>query len=194
MLNMARRIAILIFGMCLIGAGAWAQDARPPGQRDLNVEVTRPQARPFLRRPAHSASRLRPVQVSLMPVGPSTITVGDPIRFRMLSLANGFGHLYVLSASGRTQVWLENIPVRAARPIRYPLAGKTVRASPPAGDEKIIFVVTRRPFDGFSGHGTNIPFDLQFTREALRTNLEQKLAALPRADWGFAEIGIRVRD
>ena len=188
MKDMTRRSAIFSLGMSLWSSTAWAQAAVEV--RDLDVET----ARPPRRRPRPAPQPQRPVQVSLMPVGPSTIAIGQPIRFRMVSLSDGFGHLYVLSASGRTQVWLENARVRAGQPLRYPLQGKIVRASPPAGDEKLIFVATRGPIEGFTGRGTNVPFDLQYMHESLRASLQQKLGLLPRDDWGFAEIGIRVRD
>ena len=52
--------------------------------------------------------------VSLLPVGPTTLSVGMPIAFRVTTSRSGYIHLYALDASGRTQVWLEN--VRLGRP------------------------------------------------------------------------------
>lgn len=161
--------------------------------RDLTVEATKPVAH-AARRPAkrHAA---RPVQVSLMPVGSSTIAIGEPLRFRMTSLVNGYGHLYVLSASGRAQLWFENVRLRAGQPLLFPRRGQTVRAAAPAGDETILFVASCQPIDGFAGKGaTMTPLDLQVTHEGLRTAIDQKFGALARNDWAFAEIKIRVRD
>ena len=95
MKDMTRRSAIFSLGMSLWSSTAWAQAAVEV--RDLDVET----ARPPRRRPRPAPQPQRPVQVSLMPVGPSTIAIGQPIRFRMVSLSDGFGHLYVLSGLAR---------------------------------------------------------------------------------------------
>ena len=65
-----------------------------------------------------------------MPLGPSSIAVGAALEFRMVSTADGFAGLYVLSASGRTQAWLENVRLRAGEPIVFPQQGLIVRATP----------------------------------------------------------------
>src|SRR5664280_2356274 len=139
MRELARRItlmAALFVGVC--GSGAFAQDNSAPSGRDLTVEAATPHARPW-RHPR------RPVQVSLVPVGASTLSIGQPLRFRMESIADGYGQLYALSASGRTQLWLENVRLRAGRFVDYPRPGFVVRAAPPAGDETIVFVASRAP-------------------------------------------------
>jgi hypothetical protein len=182
--------ALALSGLWLAMSDARAQQGETSPAKDLTVEA----AKPVQRHPAkpHAA---RPMQASVMPIGPSTIAIGAPLRFKMVSLANGYGHLYVLSASGRTQLWLENQRLRAGVPITFPGRGQIVRPAPPAGDETIIFVASRNPIDGFAGKGaTTSPLDLQLTHEALRTAIEQKLSAVPRGDWAFAEIKIRVRD
>lgn len=181
-------VALLSMGFC--AADALAKEKRVDAARDLTVEMAKPaahrQAKP---------RRVRPVQVSLMPVGPSSIAIGTPLRFKMVSLANGFGHLYVLSASGRTQLWLENAPLHAGQPLRYPRSGQIVRAAAPVGDETVIFVASRNPIDGFASRGeTTTPFDLQLTHEGMRTAIQQKFGAMPRENWAFAEIKIRVHD
>lgn len=169
---------------------ALAQDRRIDASKDLTVEAApKPASPPAKRRAAHA------MQVSLMPIGPSTLAIGQPLRFKMVSISKGFGHLYVLSASGRTQLWLENAPLGAGEPLRYPRSGQIVRAAAPAGDETIIFVASRNRIDGFAGVGaTTTPLDLQLTHEALRTAIQQKFGALPRGDWAYAEIKTRVHD
>jgi hypothetical protein len=130
-----------------------------------------------------------------MPIGPSTLSIGQPLKFRMVSLAESFGHLYVLSASGRSQLWMENVRLHAGVPIVYPRPGLIVRASPPAGDEVVIFAATRSRIAGFLGGGSSLtPFDLQYTHEALRAALQSQLNALPRDDWAIAEVSIRVQE
>ena len=140
-------------------------------------------------------SLARPVQVSLMTVGPSILSIGDPLGFRMASLAcEGYGQLYVLSASGRSQLWLENVRMHTGQPIYFPSPGSIVRATPPAGDETILFVVTRAPIHGFVGGTSMTPFDLQYTHDGLRAAIQERLAAMPRSDWAVAEVSVRVQE
>jgi hypothetical protein len=174
-----------------LAAGFWTSRAFAQETKDLQVEVT-PYHRPWRRPPPVYEG---PVQVSLMPIGPSTLSIGEPLKFRMVSLAESFGHLYVLSASGRSQLWMENVRLHAGAPIVYPRPGLIVRASPPTGDEVVIFAATRSRIAGFLGGGSSLtPFDLQYTHEALRAALQSQLNALPRDDWAIAEINIRVQE
>jgi hypothetical protein len=180
--------------LILTGIGASHVEAQTlPRQgpaRDLGVEVeTQAQPKPRPARPAQA----RAVQVSLMPIGPSTVPIGQPLRFRMVSLSNGFGHLFVLSASGRTQLWFENIRLTAGKPITFPGRGLTVRASAPAGDDSVIFVASRTRSSGFvSSEAMSKPVELQLTHDALRQQIEQKFSNIPRRSWAFSEIKIRV--
>jgi len=175
-----------------VGAAFCASRAFAQETKDLQVEVA--PHKPWRRPPP--PEYLGPVQVSLMPIGPSTLSIGQPLRFRMVSLAESFGHLYVLSASGRSQLWMENVRLHAGAPIIYPRPGLIVRASPPAGDEVVIFAATRSRIAGFLGGGGSslTPYDLQYTHEALRAALQSQLNALPRDDWAIAEVSIRVQE
>jgi len=171
---------------------AHAKDKERPNQvgRDLSPEVTRPLVEA-------STSQWSPssVQVSVMPVGPSSIGIGAPLKFRMASSVDGFGGLYVLSASGRTQAWLENVRLRAGEPVTYPRRGLTIRSTAPAGDETLVFIASRDRLESLSGLGevTN-PLDLQYTHDGLRTAIQQKLSVVKRERWAFTEIKIRVHD
>ena len=113
----------------------------------------------------------------------------------MASVAcEGYGQLYVLSASGRSQLWLENVRLHTGQPIYFPSPGSIVRATPPAGDETILFVVTRTPIHGFVGGTSMTPFDLQYTHDGLRAAIQERLAAMPRSDWAVAELSVRVQE
>ena len=190
MINSTLKLGVTLASILLGATNVSAYQSKIDGSRDLTVETSGPHA--------HHSARRRPtraVQVSLMPIGSSTITIGQPLRFKMVSLADGFGHLYVLSASGRTQLWLENIRIHAGRPIGYPTSGKIVRAAAPAGDETVIFVASRKPIDGFAGVGSTLtPVDLQLSHEGFRAAIEQKFNGISRENWAFAEIRVRVRD
>ena len=174
-----------------LGRGAFAGVGEGVAQqKDLNVEVAPSHQRPTRLRP----HVFRPMQVSLQTIGSPVISIGQPLRFRMVSLSDGYGQLYVLSASGRTQLWLENVRLRAGLPITYPRPGLIVRAAPPAGDETLLFIATRAPLEGFVGGTSGTPFDLQYTHDGLRAAVQQKLDAMPRSEWAIGELNVRVQE
>lgn len=182
------QIAFALLGICLGSNVAFAQGYPLLSGKDLNVETTQGGAQ--------QAQRAKqPFAVSIMPVGRATVKIGSPLRFRMVALASGYGHLYVLSASGRSQVWFENVVIRAGRPIRYPQAGLVVRAAAPAGDETVIFVASRKPVDGFSGAGTQTaPIEVQASHDSFLDAIQKKFGEMPRENWAFANIKVRVRE
>ena len=179
----------------VLGAAFWATHALAQ-TKDLQVEQAPPHPYPYHHHRPAPAPYSGPVQASLMPIGSSTLAIGQPIRFKMVSLGDGYGNLYVLSASGRSQLWMENVRVHAGVPISFPRPGQIVRASPPAGDEVVLFVATRSRIEGFLGGGStsNTPFDLQYTHDAFRSALQAQLDALPHEDWAVAELNIRVQE
>ena len=193
MSELTRRTAIF----AALGAGVWATGALAQ-PKDLQVEeapVHHPHHHPRPH-PAPPPPETGPVQVSLTPVGPSTLSIGEPIRFKMVSLANSYGHLYVFSASGRSQLWMENVRLYAGVPLYYPRPGQIVRAAPPAGDEIVMFVATRARIPGFLGGGSTsmTPVDLQYTHDAARDALQTQLNSVSRDDWAVAEVTIRVQE
>jgi hypothetical protein len=178
---------VAILSACFLApAVGWAA---PSVGKDLSIEISQPH------QPAQHTRRRGPVVVSLVPVGPSVLKIGAPIGFQLTSSARGYAHLYALDPSGKTQVWLENVRIRAHRPLTYPLAGFTVRAAPPAGDETIVFVVSRRPINGFAGHGTtHTPFDAQIPPADFHNTLTKKMSALPARDWVSTKVQLRVEE
>jgi hypothetical protein len=186
----------LALGLATAATDGFAQSSSAASARDLNVEAAHPHGgRPPRWRPVRPVQVLRPVQASIVPIGPSVVSIGEPLRFRMASLCEGYGQLYVLSASGRSQLWLENVRMHTGQPLYYPRPGLLVRAAPPAGDETILFVVSRMPIQGFVGGGSSaMPFDLQYTHDGLRAAIQQRLDGMPRSDWALAEISVRVQE
>jgi hypothetical protein len=155
--------------------------------RELTAETNRTQT---LRQKS-----VRPINLSLLPTMPSVLAIGEPFGFRLRSTAGGFGHLYVLSASGKVQLWFENLPVRKLRWFSYPPSELRVRAAPPVGDETIIFVVTRDRFEGFAGRGTTrTPLALQYAHAGFGEALRQKTAGIERARWASVSSVIRVAE
>jgi uncharacterized protein DUF4384 len=174
-----RSLAVLA---AIIGASpAVAQDPH----RNLAVEAPRP-AHPM--RP--SAGLLN---VSLMPTA-SVVAIGTPLAVRVMATRQAYGHLYLLSASGKTQLLMENVPLVANRAVSFPTRDLVLRAAAPAGDETVIFVASREPIQGFAGRGiTRTPMQLQQTHQGLRVALERMLQNAGRADYALAETVIRVQ-
>jgi hypothetical protein len=170
---------IAVIGLLVLAGPAAAED-----DRNLSV-VPRP--------PQSTGAQHGAFHVSLGPTTASVLSIGSPIGFSVGTTANGYAHLYVLSASGRVQLWLENVSVKAGRSLSYPTQG-VIRATPPGGDEQIVLVVTREPFSGFARGVTRSPLVLQYTHEGFRQALAAKTDRLPRSTWATAELVIRVRD
>lgn len=203
-----RVVAGPVFGAFAFGLAALAAlaatlvapvSASAQAARDLTV-VTRPE-RPGPRPEAGGGSGgggsgvSGPVTVSLVPSGSPVIRIGDPIRFKVVSTHAGFGHVYVMSASGRVQLWAENLRLQAGVPVDLPRRGLAIVAAPPAGDETVLFVATRKRFQGFLGGSTTAnPAELQITRDSLLPTLQDKLGVFPREHWGFAQLVIRVTE
>ena len=167
-------------------ASAYAADAsRGPkaDMRDLRPTPTKPG--PVLAK--------RP-EVTLRPSAP-TVPVGAPVTFEVSSSVNGFGHIYVLSASGRVQVWLENAPIGAGQRLIFPTGEMGIKAAAPAGREDLMLIVTRDRIDGFFGHaGTDVPRVLDYSHATFKKKLTAKFIDLPHQQWGYARTSVQVVD
>ncbi|MCW1841037.1 DUF4384 domain-containing protein [Prosthecomicrobium hirschii] len=184
------------FGLAALAATLVAPvSASAQAARDLTV-VTKPERpRPRPEAGGGGSGVSGPVTVSLVPSGSPVIRIGDPIRFKVVSTHAGFGHVYVMSASGRVQLWAENLRLQAGVPVDLPRRGLAIVAAPPAGDETVLFVATRKRFQGFLGGSTTAnPAELQITRDSLLPTLQGKLGVFPREHWGFAQLVIRVTE
>jgi hypothetical protein len=133
----------------------------------------------------------RPV-VTLRPSSP-VVPVGAPISFEVGSSVNGFGHIYVLSASGRVQVWMENVPISSGRRLLFPAGAAGIEAVAPAGREELMLIVTRDRIDGFLGYeGTRIPRLIDYDQRAFKRALTEKFVDLPHRQWGYARTSVQV--
>jgi hypothetical protein len=153
--------------------------------------------------PAPAATPLAQSQpglaLSILPIGPSSLPLGQTIGFRLMSVSGGYGHLYVLDTSGAVQAWAENLPLRPGLGVEYPTrdSGLLVRASPPEGTDHVIFLATLQPFSGFvDGRGGTMtePVTLPYTAVEFRRQLDAVANSLPARSWGRSEIDIRVFD
>jgi hypothetical protein len=186
-----RRLAIT-FAM----AGALAASALPASANAADRDgasmyaVDMRDLRPAPSKPGDGAVR-RPL-VALHPSAP-VVPVGAPVGFEVSSSINGFGHIYVLSASGRVQVWMENVPIAAGERLRFPIGGQSIEAAAPAGREDLMLIVTRDRIDGFIGHKTTrTPRLLDYSHEAFKRALTAKFADLPHRQWGYARTSVQV--
>jgi hypothetical protein len=153
---------------------------------DFNDEDT--ETRDLRPGPGRPAGRPR---VTLRPSTP-VVRVGMPINFELGSTINGFAHIYVVSASGRVQVWMENAPIAAGNSSVFPNRG-TITAAPPTGREDIILIVTRERINGFLGYGsTRVPRDLDYDPVSFKQAVKDKFEDLPRRDWGYDRKQVQV--
>jgi hypothetical protein len=165
-------------------ASAYAADA----SRDLNADMR--DLRPAPARPDSIPAR-RP-EVTLRPSAP-TVPIGAPVTFEVSSSVNGFGHIYVLSASGRVQVWLENAPIGAGQRLIFPTGEMGIKAATPAGREDLMLIVTRDRINGFFGYeGTSVPRVLDYSQSAFKKKLTAKFVDMPHQQWGYARNSVQV--
>lgn len=128
-------------------------------------------------------------KITIRPTRGKQVSEGDQVRFDIKANRDGFGHLYVLSASGRVQLWMENVPLDANRTIKYPDPDSnfTIEASGPEGKDKVIALLTRYRLNGFSGRRTvESPRDLDMDVDEFRDELKGILSKIDRTDWQWA--------
>jgi hypothetical protein len=160
--------------LCLIAA---ALSANAQSTRDLGVEGA---PGPFV--------------VSLIPSTEDNLKVGDTIELQLRSSARGYAHLYVLSASGKVQLWFENVPIDPSRPLSYPFNDAMIRATAPVGQEQLIFLVTRQPLAGFAKGTVRTPRALRYSHDEFRSALAAKEQLLAEGSWALAEQFVTVED
>ena len=89
----------------------------------------------------------------------------------------------------------ENLPLGATT-LTYPSPPQqnfTLAAAEPLGTNRVILLVTRGPFAGFSGDATlTRAVSLAIRGAAFVSRLNAVLATLPRSDWATDEIRVRV--
>jgi hypothetical protein len=110
---------------------------------------------------------------------------GETVRFDIAVNRTGYAHLYVISASGRVQLWMENVPIKAGERMSYPLDDEfEIRATSPRGKDRVVAVLTKKRLDGFEGYDTTTaPQDLDLTAKAFRHAIDRKLQKLPNGQW-----------
>ena len=135
--------------------------------------------------------------VGVVPTTAPPVAVGTPIGFRVSSSEAGFGHLYLVNADGGVTMLAENLPVAAGAQVEYPRPGDgiVIRASLPAGVDRVVFLVTRQPFGGFAdsqGSTLTRPMALASTAGTFLRRLNQATQQMPAASWAVAETRVQV--
>ena len=134
-----------------------------------------------------------PFSVGIVANRAPPLRIGDELGFTLSASATGYGHLYLLNASGAVLVLAENVSIAGGAQAAFPTPGGgfTFRASPPAGVERVLFLVTRQPLAGFGG-GARAPVQLPVKAQAFITDLNAATRQLPRRDWAMAETRIEI--
>ena len=135
--------------------------------------------------------------IGVVPTMAPPLRVGALVGFRLSSSVSGYGHLYLISSSGDVTRLTENLPLAADAQTDYPRPGDGVqiRASPPAGVDRLILLVTRLPFAGFANNQGQIaasPMVLASTAEDFLREFNAATGSLPRNSWAVAEERLQV--
>ena len=134
-----------------------------------------------------------PFSVGVVPNRAPPVRIGEELGFTLSASASGYGHLYLLNASGAVLVLAENMPVTGGAQAVFPAPGGgfIFRASPPAGVERVLFLVTRQPFAGF-GSGASGPVQLPVKAGEFVKNLNAATGNFPGQGWALAETRIEI--
>ena len=122
---------------------------------------------------------------------PPALRFGEQVEFALTTDATGYGHLYSLNASGGVLVLVENLPVAAGVQATFPPPGGTfkLRVTPPAGTDRVLFLVTRERFAGFSDGG---PMQLSLSAPEFVMELNAATSRLVSNGWALAEAHLEV--
>lgn len=138
-----------------------------------------------------------PFSIGVVPLTAPPIVLGSKLRFQMSTSSTGYGHLYLINASGNVLVLAENMIMKSGQKKVYPNPKDhiSLRANPPAGTERVILLVTRQPLMGFNqkeGQTTTRPVALAITAGDFIRKFNQKTAQLPSSQWSVTEIRVRI--
>lgn len=134
-----------------------------------------------------------PFAVGIIPNRAPPVRIGDELGFMLSASQTGYGHLYLINASGGVLVLVENLPVAGGAQTVFPAPGSTftLRASPPAGVERVVFLMTRQPFRGFGG-GASGPVQIPVRAQDFIGSLNAATGQLPEQGWVLAETRVEI--
>lgn len=135
-----------------------------------------------------------PFAVSLVPTVPVPVRLGDRLGFKLSSGSAGYASLYLIDPVYSVQVLAENLPL-AAGSVDYPSSSEsfTLRADEPVGMNRAILLVTRQPFDGFSGHDTlTAPVSTALNGRRFVSELNTATRTMAPSSWAADEVCVRI--
>ena len=134
-----------------------------------------------------------PFSVGVIPNRAPPVRIGDELAFVLSANATGYGHVYLLNASGGVVVLVENLPIAADRQTVFPGPGASFkfRAQAPAGMERVIFMMTRQPLRGFGG-GASSPVQVPMQAQDFIGDLNEATGLLPEHGWAVAETRVEI--
>ena len=135
------------------------------------------------------------IVAGIVPDRAPPVAIGDNIGLKLSASADAYGHLYLMNASGRVFVLVENLRLPANVQVRYPEdnAGQTLRAQPPAGVERVVLLVTRHRFAGFSqGAAASGPVQIAVGAREFVSDLNAATRQLPKEDWTIMETRLQI--
>ena len=181
----ALRIGVLAAAVALAGCAGMAGTTSPVSG---SAPATAPQA-------AVTQNPAAPFSAGVTLIGSSPLRLGDPVSFILTTSTAGYGHLYMLNASGTVVALAENLPVAPDTHTLFPApgAGFAIRARPPVGTDRVLFLVTQQRFPGFGGaDAARAPVTLTVQGDAFIANLNAATARLPGNGWALAETRVEV--
>ena len=134
-----------------------------------------------------------PFSVSLVPTAPVPIRIGTELGFQLSSSTAGYASLYLLDPVYAVQVLAENLAL-ASGSLEYPSSpGFILRAAPPVGFNRVILLVTRQPFRGFSGDETlTTPVPTALDGRIFVRQLNDETSNLPGPSWAADDVCLRI--
>lgn len=103
---------------------------------------------------------------------------------------NGYGHLYLLPASGTAVVVRENVPISSKADLNWKIHGPSTKTTS-FGKDRVIFVVTNSKLKGFAGtKSIHQQYLLDIDEAAFRKALKAKTNRLSSNEWTIAEATI----
>ena len=185
----ALRIGVLAAAVALAGCAGMAGTTSPvSGSAPATAPQTASQA-------AVTQNPAAPFSAGVTLIGSSPLRLGDPVSFILTTSTAGYGHLYMLNASGTVVALAENLPVAPDTHTLFPPpgAGFAIRARPPVGTDRVLFLVSLRPLTGFGGADVaRAPVTLTVQGDAFIANLNAATARLPGNGWALAETRVEV--
>lgn len=134
-----------------------------------------------------------PFSVGVIPTQAPPVRIGDKLGFWLNTSTRGYGHLYLLNATGEVVVLTQNLPLAADTETVYPDpdAEFVLRARPPAGVERLLFLVTLQPFEGF-GRDSDTPVQVAVRAAAFIRDLNAATRRLPKSGWALTESRLEI--